>query len=188
VPVQVGGNATLTFGPTGVIAAGDQAAAVITGTPAYGGGAAAGNFTINLAQMTQYATGSQLTGVAQDGRSSGNVKDFRFDSDGSLYAVLDSGTESLVARLPVATFRNNDGLERIGGNLFAASDMAGERTLNIAGEGISGAIEGSSLERSTVDLAAQFVDLVLFQRGYQASSQTLSAANELIQATIQLIR
>jgi flagellar hook protein FlgE len=187
-PVQVGGNATLTFGSNGSIEAASQAAAVITGAPAYGNGAAAGAFTIDFSKMTQFSVGSQVTGVVQDGQSSGSVKDFRFDSDGSLYAILDSGSESFVARLPVATFRNVDGLERIGSNHYVASDEAGDVTLANAGVGNAGQIDGSALERSTVDLAAQFVDLVLYQRGYQASSQTLSTASELIKNTIALMR
>ena len=138
--------------------------------------------------MSQFAVGSQLTGVTQDGQSSGSVEDFRFDSDGSLYAVLDNGTESFIARLPIATFRNVDGLNRIGSNLYEASDAAGDITLGTAGQGVSGEVDGSALERSTVDLADEFVDLVLYQRGYQASSQTLSAANDLIKNTISLIR
>jgi flagellar hook protein FlgE len=187
-PVQVGANLELRFNTSGVIEVANQGAAVITGNPAFSGGAAAGQLTINLGQMTQFAGGSQLAGVTQDGKSSGSVTDYRFDADGTLYAVLDSGAEAFVAKLPVATFRNEEGLERIGGNLFTATGEAGQRTLGVAGEGVAGKLEADSLERSTVDLAEQFVDLILYQRGYQASSQALSAASDLIKSTIGLIR
>lgn len=187
-PVQLGANATLAFDGSGLITEASQANAVITANPAYGNGATTGAITINLAQMTQFATGSQLSGITQDGKGAGGVKDFRFDSDGSLYAIRDSGTETLVARLPIATFRNVDGLDRVGANLFTATEAAGTRVLGTAGEGNSGSLEGGALERSTVDLASQFVDLVLYQRGYQASSQTLSAANDLLKSTLGLIR
>lgn len=186
-PVQLGGNATLNFDGTGVIPDASQAGAVINATAAYSNGASPGAFTINLAGMTQFASGSQLAGVSQDGRAAGNVKDFKIDKDGSIYAILDSGSDTLVGRLPVASFRNVDGLERIGGNLYTATAAAGDVTLNVAGKGGTGEMEGSSLERSTVDLAQQFVDLVLYQRGYQANSQTLSATNDLIKGTISLI-
>lgn len=186
-PVQLGANATLTFDGTGKIAAANQGTATINATANYANGAAPGAFAINLAQMTQLASGSQLSGVSQDGRAAGNVKDFRFDKDGSIYAILDSGAESLVARVPLASFNNVDGLERVGGNLYVATTDAGTLTTNEAGKGGTGEIDGGALERSTVDLAAQFVDLVLYQRGYQANSQTLSATNDLIKGTIALI-
>ncbi len=187
-PVQLGANTTLSFDGAGKLSEASQAAAIINATPAWGNGASAGAIAFNLGQVTQFASGSQLTGITQDGKGGGGVKDFRIDSDGSLYAIRDSGTESLVARLPLATFRNVDGLERVGANLYTASEAAGERVLGTAGEGNVGSIEGGALERSTVDLAAQFVDLVLYQRGYQASSQTLSAANDLLKNTISMIR
>jgi len=60
--------------------------------------------------------------------------------------------------------------------------------VGIAGRGGFGALQGGALESSNVDIADQFVDMIVYQRGYQANSQVLSAASEIIKGTISLIR
>lgn len=187
-PVQIGQNVTLNFGSDGSIPDANKAAAVITCAPAYGNGSSAGNFTINLGEMSQYSAPSQLLSVNQDGKGVGNISDYNIDNDGKITAVLDSGVSVLIGRLPVAMIRNVDGLERVGNSLYALGATAGDVDYAQAGAEGAGEIKGSALERSTVDIANQFINLVLYQRGYQANSQTLNATNSLIQNTIGLIR
>lgn len=187
-PVKVGNAATMTFSGTGVIEDANAAAALITATPAYANGASAGNFTIDLSSFNQFSAPSQINGVSQDGEGSGQVKSYEVRSNGELYAVLDSGTQVLIGSIALADFVNNDALHRIGSNLFAEGGGAGTRTVGKAGESGLGELQGGALERSNVDISSQFVDLIIYQRGYQASSQTLSAASSLIRDTIQLIR
>jgi flagellar hook protein FlgE len=186
-PQQIG-TTNLTFGGDGKIAEANAAAAAITATPAYSNGAAAGNFTIDLSNMTQYAGGSLVNNVTQDGQANGAVKSYQFDSDGKVFAVLDNGSRAQIGSIPLATFNNVDGLERSGTGVFSSTVRAGDPVVAAAGSGLFGTLEGASLERSTVDIANQFVNLVLFQRGYQANSQVLSAANEMLQNTIGLLR
>lgn len=188
VPTQVGGDAQLKFGNDGVIGAADQAGASITANPAYGNGAAAGNFTIDLSKFTQYAAPSQLMSVEQNGKGSGQIKSYEISKNGDLFALLDSGDRSFIGSLVLATFPNESGLDRSGSGTFITSDNSGSPVIQKAGSGSSGTIEGSALERSTVDISSQFIDLILYQRGYQANSQTLSATNDLLRDTIQLIR
>jgi flagellar hook protein FlgE len=185
---QLIGKADLTFDGNGVITDANKAAAVITGAANYSNGAAAGNFTVNLGTMSQYAGGSLVTNVTQDGQSPGQVTAYEFSPDGKIFAVLDNGIRSQIGALPLATFRNLDGLERSGSGTFVRTEKAGDPIIGAAGNGLRGDIEGRTLERSTVDIAEQFVNLVLIQRGYQANSQVLGAANEMIQGTLQLIR
>jgi len=188
VPTQVGGDAQLKFGADGVIAAADKAGASITANPAYGNGAAAGNFTIDLSSFTQYAAPSQLMSVDQNGKGSGQIKSYEIAKNGDLYALLDSGDRSFIGSLVLATFPNESALDRSGSGTFITSTNSGTPTIQKAGLGPSGTIEGAALERSTVDISSQFIDLILYQRGYQANSQTLSATNDLLRDTIQLIR
>lgn len=187
-PVQLGANAALSFNSSGQILDSDAAAARITAAPAYNNGAAAGNFVLDLSNFSQFASSSIVNGLSQDGRSAGNVKSFEFRNDGTLIAVLDSGTQYQVGKIQLAQFANTDGLERAGNATFRAGAAVGELTVSDPGAQGSGKLEGGSLERSTVDIAGQFINLVLFQRGYQANSQTLNAANQLIQNTLSLIR
>ncbi len=182
------GTTSFTFGGNGLIPQANAAQATINAQAAYSNGATAGAFAIDLSSMTQYAGGSLINNVTQDGQANGNVSKYEFDSDGKIYALLDNGTRSQIGAVPLASFQNVDGLERSGTGVYSATASAGDPTVSSAGKGLLGTLEASSLERSTVDIAGQFVNLVLFQRGYQANSQVLSAANEIIQGTLGLIR
>jgi flagellar hook protein FlgE len=93
-----------------------------------------------------------------------------------------------VGRIQLATFPNLDGLNRIGSNSFEAGADTGELQTGQPGAGGFGTLQGKSLERSTVDITDQFVNLVVYQRGYQASSQALNTANTLIRDTLGLLR
>ncbi len=186
-PQQIG-TASFTFGGDGKIAAANAANAKITATPAYSNGAAAGNFTLDFSSMTQFSGGSLVNNVTQDGQANGSVNSYEFDSDGKVYALLDNGSRSQIGTIPLATFRNIDGLERSGTGVFSATAKTGDPEIAAAGKGLLGTLEGGALERSTVDIASQFVNLILFQRGYQANSQVLSTVNDILKNTIGLIR
>ena len=81
-----------------------------------------------------------------------------------------------------------DGLQPIGNSLFQEGATSGERVVANPGEDGAGTLQGGALERSTTDIAGEFVNLVLLQRGYQANSQSMGVANQLLQQTIQLAR
>ncbi len=183
------GQATLTFDGQGAIPAASQANAVINANNlAWANGSAPGNFTIDLSPFTQYGNNSQLANTTQNGQAAGSVMSYEFDDDGGVFAVLDSGARAQIGSIPLGTVRNLDGLVRSGSSTFEKGATAGETSIGRAASGSFGKISGRSLERSTVDISQQFVDLVVFQRGYQANSNALSAANELIQGTLGLLR
>lgn len=182
------GETTLNFNELGVLDEQGAAAAQITLTPQFADGAAQSSITMSFANFTQFAGTSEVRSVEVDGQGVGAISEYLFQSDGTILAQLDSGNSVEVGRLPVALFVNNDGLIRVGQTRFASTVAAGDRTIALPGTEGTGELEGASLERSTVDIAKQFVDLVVYQRGYQASSQTLNAASQLIRETIQLIR
>ncbi len=188
VPTQLGQDVTLTFSESGVIEDANKTGAVLTVAPAYSSGAAAGSFTISLGEFTQYAAQSGLTGVSQDGAPTGNITSYQIQDNGDILALLDSGATQLVGTIQLANFVNKDGLVRVGSNLFKASDAAGTVTTGTPDAGGLGNLESGALERSNVDISNEFVDLVVLQRGYQASSQSLGVANQLLRDTIALIR
>ena len=187
-PVQVGTVAGVTFGSDGLIPAASQAAAKITATPAWSGGAAAGNINIDLSKYTQYATGSALASKTQDGLSVGQIKSYEIDKSGKINASLSNGSTVTIGTLQLATFTNVDGLDRTGNNSYTTGPNAGTKTVGAPGTSGLGTTEGASLERSTTDLSSEFTNLIVMQRGYQANSQTLSASNEIIKDTLGLIR
>ena len=187
VPVLVG-QTNLVFNAVGKIDEANAAASVIQGTINWANGAAASNLTIDLKAFTQYVGGSRVTNTFQDGKGGGDIAGYEFNPNGSIFAILEGGERAQVGTLPVATVRNLDGLQRIGSSLFATEPTAGDLQVGIAGVGALGQLRGGSLESSNVDIGNQFVELVVFQRGYQANSQVLQAASEMLKGTIALIR
>ncbi len=188
-PVQVGSPATLNFSSAGSIDDANKAAAILNVNPvAYSNGAAAGSFTVNLGGFTQYGQTSIVNSVVDNGIAAGDITGYEFSKTGEVYANLSSGQNILLGTLVLADFANLDGLERTGRSGFVQGETTGERILHTPGAGGLGKLDPGGLERSTVDIADQFVELVLFQRAYQASSQTLNAANDLLRETIALIR
>ena len=187
VPKQIAPNKEITFEENGTISAANKAGAVLVATPAYSGGAAAGNFTIDFSGFTQNAGQNSIDNIARDGQGSGQVQGYNFAKDGTITAVLSSGSVVTVGKIQLADFANRDGLVRIGDGGYKATESAGDPILgNPTDNGLAG-IQSGSLERSTVDIANQFVNLVVYQRGYQANSQTLSATNEMMRDTIALL-
>lgn len=187
VPVQVG-QVTLNFDSNGKLDPANAAANVINGTINWANGAAPSNLTIDLKAFTQYAGGSRITNSTQDGRGGGDIQAYDIDATGGIYALLASGDRAQVGTLPVAIVQNIDGLQRLGGSLYGTTAEAGAMQIGLAGQGGTGELAPYSLESSNVDIANQFVELVVYQRGYQANSQVLSAASDLLKGTIALIR
>jgi flagellar hook protein FlgE len=182
------GETTMTFNGNGFIDPAGLAAAQVNVTANWSNGATPSNLKVDLTNFTQFSGSSLVNNITQDGRGAGNISGYDFEGDGRIFARLDTGERSQVGTLPLALFKSSDGLLRSGTSTYTQSEAAGKLEIGRAGVGLRGTIEGRTLERSTVDIAKQFVDLVVYQRGYQANSQVLSAANELLQGTIQLIR
>lgn len=188
IPQQIGENLTLSFTENGLIAEEDVANSVMTLTPGYSNGAAEGNFTLDFSDFTQFGAASNVNTLAQDGEGTGDIEEYRFDTDGTILAVLGGGTEVTVGRVPIAIFSNVEGLNRSGSSRYTESDVSGAPNFGIAGTSGFGELIGGALERSNVDIGNQFVELVVLQRGYQANSQVFSATGDIVRDTINLIR
>lgn len=134
------------------------------------------------ADATSFASGtlSTLAMTSQDGYPPGNLSGIRFDETGTLVASYTNGQTAKGPRLALARFPSSDAVRNLGGNLFAAAGGA-EWQVGVAGEGGFGGVKAGMLEGSNVDLSREFSDLVVMQRGYQASSQVISTANDMLQ-------
>ncbi|RYF15894.1 MAG: flagellar hook-basal body complex protein [Comamonadaceae bacterium] len=131
---------------------------------------------------TSFASGtlSTLAMTSQDGYAPGNLTGITFDETGALVASYTNGQTVKGSRLALARFPSSDAVRNLGGNLFAAAGGA-EWQVGSAGEGGFGGVKAGMLEGSNVDLSREFSDLVVMQRGYQASSQVVSTANDMLQ-------
>lgn len=116
----------------------------------------------------------------QDGFGVGALVKATFNANGQLVVSYSNGQTSKFDTLALASFNHPQGLAQVEGNLFRAG-LDEAPTLGTAGQGPFGKIAASQVELGNVDLAQEFSDLIVTQRGYQASSQIISTANELIQ-------
>jgi len=134
------------------------------------------------ADVTSFASGSLSTiaMTSQDGFAPGNLTKVAFDATGTLVASYSNGQTAKGARLALGRFPTLDAVEDLGGNLFGeAGGIPWPR--GVAGEAGFGPVRSGMLEMSNVDLSREFSDLVVMQRGYQAASQVISTANDMLQ-------
>lgn len=125
---------------------------------------------------------------SQDGYEAGSLKSLKIDLDGSVRGVFTNGLERRLATLTLATFSNNAGLVKSGHNSYTATPKSGQPRLGQPQTGTRGSIYSASLEESNVDLAAQFVDMITTQRGFQANSKSITTTDSMIEEIINLKR
>jgi flagellar hook protein FlgE len=156
-----------------------QSIALNVGTPVAAGGT-------GLDGTTQFGSPSVVSSQGQDGYSSGSLSAIKVGQDGTVSGVYSNGQTVAVAQLAIAKFPSNDGLAQAGQNLWATTQKSGDPALGAAGAGGRGALVTGSLEQSNVDIAAQFVDLIAHQRAFQASSKTITTADQMLQDLMQI--
>jgi len=189
-------NGNLAFDGTGQLDTVDGAAAAdieVTG-PAWANGAGVTNFTWALldandvASLTGFAGPSATSSVTQNGSAAGTINSISINSEGEILATFGTGSSVSVGQLAMANFNNPQGLVKLGSNRFGESASAGIPNVGVAGTGGRGSLIGSSLEQSNVDIAQEFTQMILAQRGYQANSKSITVADELLVETLNLKR
>ncbi len=132
--------------------------------------------------VTAFASGtlSTLAMSSQDGIGPGALTSATFNATGALVLGYSNGQNVTGPRLALARFDTPDSVIAKGANEFAIGDRDAWH-FGIAGEGAFGKVRSGVIEISNVDLSSEFSDLVVMQRGYQASSQVISTANDMLQ-------
>ncbi len=186
------GTGNLTFNATGVLTA--PAADVVVTSPVWANGAAPTNFTWDLIDasgtpsLTGYAAASATSSITQNGFAAGTVNPITIDASGRIQATIGTGRTIVIAQLALVSFNNPQGLVKIGSNRFGESEASGIPNVGTAGTGGRGSVFGSALEQSNVDIAQEFTQMILAQRGYQANSRSITVADELLVETLNLKR
>ena len=195
-PSQVA-TGTIGFSTSGLLTSvnGGAVSDVAITTPTWTNGAAASTInwdivnTNGVSSLTGYGAPSATASVTQNGTTSGAPSSIvSVDQEGNLIASFGMGQTVSVGRLALATFNNPAGLVKLGTNMYAQSDASGQPMVGTAGTGGRGVIIGSALEASNVDIAHEFTQMILAQRGYQASSKGITVADELLVDTLNLKR
>jgi flagellar hook protein FlgE len=146
------------------------------------------NMDIDLSAITGYAGQNTVAPATQDGYSMGSLSSFTISKDGMVTGVFSNGLKRTLAQLALANFNNPPGLEKAGESVYRSTTNSGEARLGAPGAGGRGFLQGQALEMSNVDLGQEFTNLVVAQRGFQANSKVITAADELLQELVNMKR
>lgn len=181
--IPTDGSATLTFDTNGVLTGGGAVA--LSGTFPDGSPL---TLDLDMAGITQYAGSTTTSATIGNGAPAGTLVDYGFDQEGRLVLAFSNGERRTTAQLALGLVANPDGLEQAGDGFFGASVASGELRIGRAGGEIPAGVVAGALEASNVDLAEEFTDMIVAQRGYQANARVITTSDELLQETVQLKR
>ncbi len=139
---------------------------------------------IDMTGLKQYGNKTDVDPKRMDGNTSGKSPAFSIGNDGIIIATYDNGDKRPIGQVVVAEFDNPAGLEKVGDNLFINTANSGD----FDGIGKAGNFQSGVLEMSNVDLSAQFTDMIITQRGFQANSRIISVSDEMLQELTNLKR
>ncbi len=141
---------------------------------------AAGNYTGGVGTITLPAD--------DGGAPPALLKSYEIGQDGKITATFDDDSTVVVAQIAIADFTNPKGLEKVGGTAFRVTANSGAAELGVVGEGSRGELIPGSVEMSNVDLAAEFTNLILAQRGFQASSRVITTSDQVLEDLVNIKR
>ena len=146
-----------------------------------------GSISFDAIGFTQYSNSTSIKSN-QDGYSSGELETLSISSDGQVIGQFTNGLQEHISTLAVASFINPNGLQKVGGNMFTTTWNSGDANIGMASTGDRGSVATSSLEMSNVDLATEFTEMIVTQRGFQANSRIISVSDSLLEELVNLKR
>ncbi len=141
-----------------------------------------------LEGITQFSSQSTTKAIEQNGYGMGYMESFNIDNSGMITGIYSNGTKQFIGQTALAVFTNPQGLTAAGENLFEVSNNSGLPNIGPAAQAGRGKIIAGSLEMSNVDLAEQFTDMIVTQRGFQANSRSITTSDQMLQELLSLKR
>ena len=177
----------ISFDPDGTLAAASNNSIAIT-TPAAELLSAAGvaTYTVDILATTQLGTDFSVNSATQDGYGAGQLISFEFDDTGTAFARYTNGQSRAIGQVALASFRNNNGLQAVGGSNYVESFGSGSPNIGVPGNSGRGDIQASAVEQANVDITQELVNLIVAQRNFQANAQVISTEDQATQAVINL--
>jgi len=125
---------------------------------------------------------------ALTGPEDATLDSFNISSAGEINGVFSDGEVRLLGRVAMANFSNPGGLNKSGSNTYAATNNSGAPDYGLSGTAGRGQMIGSALEMSNVDLSAEFAEMIVAQRGFQANTRMITTSDEILQELVNLKR
>ncbi|HMZ06459.1 MAG TPA: flagellar hook protein FlgE [Anaerolineales bacterium] len=189
-PVAGTGTGTITFDANGQVSTTTPPTVTTPATiPGSAGSTTPIPVTFDFTKMTQLKATTSATVTSQDGLAAGSVTDVYISpNDGGVSLVYSNGLSEKVGQVALARFTNPAGLIQSEGTTYMSGLNSGEPEIGAASSGGRGTIASGHLEASNVDMAQEFTNMILAQRGFQASSRVITTSDEILQELVNLKR
>jgi len=138
--------------------------------------------------LTQFGAEFTPAFITQNGSKFGTFAGVTIGQDGLVTALFDNGETRKIFKIPIATFVNPNQLDSKSGNVWSASQNSGDYTLRVADSGPAGQVVQGALEASTVDIGAEFTNMIVVQRAYSASTKIISTADQMLEELMRVKR
>jgi flagellar hook protein FlgE len=167
----------------------DGAGTAVTKLPAIGT-APDGPYTVDVTDITSYAGLSDARVFDTDGQTAGALTSLSYtvSDTGQIIGVYSNGLKQVLGQIAMATFKNVNGLEKTGDSMYRSTVNSGYAQIGQPGSAGMGQVISGALEMSNVDLAQEFTNLVIAQRGFQANSRIITTSDEILQELVSMKR
>ncbi|UER67473.1 flagellar hook protein FlgE [Borrelia sp. BU AG58] len=145
-----------------------------------------GNVGSYTDSITQFADASTTKAIIQDGYGMGYMENYEIDQNGVITGVYSNGIRKDIGKIALASFVNPGGLAKAGDTNFVETSNSGQARIGETGFAGLGVIRAGVLEMANVDLAEQFTDMIVTQRGFQANAKTITTSDQLLQELVRL--
>lgn len=192
--VTPAGNGTVTFSNTGSLSSFTYPGGGTNISLAPSSGAGAFDVTINpgtingIDGLASFANPSNAVISGQNGYQAGSLQSISVDTKGVVSGYFTNGVSRSLAQIALAQFTNPSGLLRSGDNTFVESANSGGPVVGFAGGTITSTITPGALEGSNVDISAEFTNMIVAQRGFQANARVISTADDMLNELVNLRR
>jgi len=192
--INEGSTGTITFAADGSLStiAYDNSEPFLNFTPGNGANDVLINLdfenTTGFSGLTQFAGQSSVIVPFQDGQAHGTLNSFSIDERGRVVGAFTNGRSRMIAQLALAKINNPEGLIHVGNNVYRTSGTTGIPSVGKAVEDLPASIFSGTLEASNVDLAAEFTDMIIAQRAFQANARVITVSDQFLSEVTQLKR
>ncbi|MCL2075238.1 MAG: flagellar hook protein FlgE [Betaproteobacteria bacterium] len=145
-----------------------------------------GAFYMDLGSTTQFGMPYNVDANRQDGYIAGTLTNLTVSPTGHIVASYSNGQTKLMGQALLVEFSNPHGLQSVGDNLWIETFESGQPTMGEPGGGTRGVIQASSVEDSNTDLTKELVNMIVYQRNYQANAQTIRTQDQIMQTIVNL--
>ncbi|MES1983114.1 MAG: flagellar hook protein FlgE [Pseudomonadota bacterium] len=149
-------------------------------------GSSAQTISYNFTNATQFGASFGVTKLSQNGNTSGSLTGFSTSAEGIIVGNYSNGLTKALGQIALATFPNNQGLQPLGDNLWAATTASGAPVTGVPSSGNNGVLQTGAVEESNTDLTTELVNMITAQRNYQANAQTIKTQDTVLQTLINL--